>query len=383
MAPHRPSLPLLAPIVCAALLAACADRPSSPAIALTYNWGEAGFLEFLQAEVDRVASPGAPTIRIVDGRGIDFLGTAQSLLAAEVNRAAHFAGDESVIVAVGPGGSREALQVAPVYRRAGLAHLVPTATSRLLAGVGEWAFLMAPSDSLQGEFIGAFADTALKARRAAILYVPDEYGVGLAAGTEATLAARRIELLARIPMRSNAHCNNDGERATYRRVVNEIATQGTPDVVITALRGIECACALAALRERWPRVQVVTGDGAYVDGDFITRSRGGAEGNYFVAFWHPAAGATPADFVDRFRAATGRAPRHGDAVFYDGVMLAAQAIREAGTDRERVRDYLRSLGIDRPAYDGIAGPVAFTPAIRRELLMTQVADGEVRVVGAK
>ena len=156
-----------------------------------------------------------------------------------------------------------------------------------------------------------------------------------------------------------------------------------PHEVITALRSTECACLLAALRARWPAVDVITGDGAYVDDDFLRRAGRAADGTYYVAFWHRSLPGASEGYVSRFTHAVQRAPRHGDAVFYDGVMLAAQAIRERGADRERVRAYLRELGQSRPAYDGIAGPVAFTPAIRRELLMTEVVGGAVRVVGSR
>lgn len=383
MAPARSALRALAPLCLAALVASCDGAEATPAIAFTYNWGEPGILEFLQSEVDRVSPPGSPPIRVIDGRSVDFLSKASSPLAAEVNRAAYFAEDPSVIVAVGPGGSREALQVAPVYRRARLAHLVPTATSRLLKDAGDWTFLMAPNDSLQGEFIGAFADTALGATRAAIVYVPDEYGVGLAAGTEATLRARGIALLDRVPVRPGVECETERGRARYRGIVAELGASGSPDVVITALRSTECACLLVALRARWPAVDVITGDGAYVDDDFLRRAGRAADGTYYVAFWHHSLPGASEGYVSRFTHAVQRAPRHGDAVFYDGVMLAAQAIRERGADRERVRAYLRELGQSRPAYDGIAGPVAFTPAIRRELLMTEVVGGAVRVVGSR
>lgn len=363
---------------------ACGRAPAEPAIGLSYNWAETGLVAFLQSEVDRRGGPDAMRVRVTFGDPQKWLAGASSPLAAEVNRAVGFSDDPSIIVAVGPGGSREALQVAPVYRRAGLAHLVPTATSRALASTADWTLLMAPNDSLQGEFIGAFADTALGARSAAIFYVADEYGIGLAAGTEATLAARKIRLLDRVPVRAGRDCANATDRTSYRLLVDDLARRGEPDVVVTALRSMECACLLRQLRERWPRVRLITGDGAYVDDAFLRRAGPLGDDSYYVAFWHPSLPAAGnAEFIDGFTRATGRAPRHGDVIFYDGVMAAAEAIRAVGPDRRRVWRYLRGLGDDRPAFDGLAGPVAFTPAIRRQLLMTHVGDGELHLVGAR
>jgi branched-chain amino acid transport system substrate-binding protein len=276
------------------------------------------------------------------------------------------------------------LQVAPVYRRARLANLAPTATSRALANIGDWTFLMAPNDSLQGEFIGAFADTALGARTAAIFYAPDEYGIGLATGTEAALARRGVRLLDRVPVRGSADCLDARGVAAYEGLAAELARRGTPDVIVVASRAIESACLLRAMRAKWPGIRLIAGDGAYVDELFFRRAGGRAEDSYFVAFWHPALNDTASmAFAKGFEQATGRAPRHGDAIFYDAVMLAAAAVHEAGANRRLVRDYLATIGARRTPFQGIAGPVGFTDSTRRALLMTHIKDGTVRVVGVR
>ncbi len=66
-------------------------------------------------------------------------------------------------------------------------------------------------------------------------------------------------------------------------------------------------------------------------------------------------------------------------MFVDAVMLAATAVREAGADRAAVSAYLRSLGVSRPPYQGITGPVSFTPNARHELLMTRI-QGDSSVI---
>lgn len=388
MRPHRRlRFPFIVALATVAIVAAsalgCGEERADPVIGFTYNWGESGLVEFLEAEVARRAPPGAPRLRVMAGPTQDWRSLGTTALAAEVNRALALADDPAVVVVVGPGGSREVLQVAPVYRRGGLAHIAPTATSRALAGVGEWTFLMAPNDSLQGEFIGAFADTALGARRVAIFYSPDEYGVGLASGIEASLAARAVQLLDRVPVRQGADCLDERGRESYRLLVAQLALRGAPDVVIAASRSIESACLLRALRLRWRSVRLITGDGGYVDETYFQRAGPSTDDSYFVAFWHPSLGdSVSMAFADGFRRATGRAPRHGDAVFRDAVMLAAAAIWEVGADRQLIRDHLATLGADGESVEGIAGPVAF--AGRRgalPLLMTRAAGGQVQVVG--
>ena len=104
---------------------------------------------------------------------------------------------------------------------------------------------------------------------------------------------------------------------------------------------------------------------------------------YLVTYWHrDIADSASRAFVGAFERAVGRPPRHGDAVYYDAVMLAATAVREAGANREDIRQWLGELGTTRPAYDGIAGPISFAPNRSRALLMTQIRGDATVMVGS-
>jgi ABC-type branched-subunit amino acid transport system substrate-binding protein len=361
------------PLAALLLLGACRGERRDPAIGFTYSFGDPALVAFMQAELDRVRPEDAPRIRVVSADSGGWTALAGTILAAEVKRATLLAGDADVVAVVGLGGSREALQVVPVYREAHLAQLVPTATSRLLSGAGDWTFVMVPNDSVQGEFIGAYADSVLGARSVAVFYVPDEYGIGLAAGTAAALDARGLALLDRVPVRLTLDCLLPGAPAVYADHAAQLALRGTPDAVVLAMRTTEAACMARALRARWPRVALVAGDGTYLDSGLLHRAGVAAEGLHIVAFWHPG---IPADasraYAAAYQAALGRWPRHADAVFYDAVRLAADAIWSVGADRERVHRYILSLGRGRPAYQGITGEIAFTPGHVRPLWMTRV-----------
>jgi ABC-type branched-subunit amino acid transport system substrate-binding protein len=67
-------------------------------------------------------------------------------------------------------------------------------------------------------------------------------------------------------------------------------------------------------------------------------------------------------------------------MYYDAIMVAAQAVREAGPGRAAIRRYLSELGTTRPPYRGVTGPIAFAPDRPVNLLMTHVVDGAVVVV---
>jgi branched-chain amino acid transport system substrate-binding protein len=64
------------------------------------------------------------------------------------------------------------------------------------------------------------------------------------------------------------------------------------------------------------------------------------------------------EFRKRYQDRTGVAPGPAALQIYDAVRLLAKAIRTAGPNRVRVRDFLASGS----SYDGIGGPISFDPA---------------------
>lgn len=365
-------------------LSGCEARIRDPAIGFTYNWGDTTLESAIRAELALRAPSGTAPIRLVATVSGGSAAYGTTPLTAEVQRASVLAGNPEIVVVVGPGGSREALQVTPIYGAADMPVLVPTATSRLLASAGPLTFRLAPDDSVQGEFIAAFADTALQVRELAIFYVPDEYGVGLAAGAASAATGRGLSVLERSPIRLTQDCLDADGRAHYDDVVAQLAKRGTPDGVVLAARTVEVACLARALRARWPRVALLAGDGAYLESGFFLRAGAAAQNTYLVAFWHPdLPSAASQAFRDRYVARTGRVPRHGDAMFADAALLAAAAIREGGASRTAVTAYFHSLGRTRPPYEGVTGPVAFTPGHPRPLWMTRVLGDRSTLVATR
>src|SRR4030095_17148192 len=100
----------------------------------------------------------------------------------------------------------------------------------------------------QAEMIGEVVVEALRARRVAIMYLPDEYGIGLAAGSEAVLRRRRIDLTVRMPVRPMQPCPPRGPRNEYDDVVADVLKYGAPDFVVLATRPPETACLARRIR---------------------------------------------------------------------------------------------------------------------------------------
>jgi len=330
-----------------------------------------------QSDLDSTRRPG--DVRIVLGTGDTSGQVAREGLAGEVDHAMRIARTAGVVGVVGHGGSRESLLAAPVYNEAGIPQIVPTGTSRLLRDAGPWTFPLAPNDSAEGEAIGRFAAERLGARSAVIFYVTDEYGVGLRSGAAAALRAHGVTVLDSVPVRDWGVCGPAEGPATTFPLVDAALRRGAPDVLVIATRNATATCIVRRAWTLLPRTQFIAGDGLSATDEYLAELGPAGQAFHAVVFWHrDLPDERSRSFAARFRAAFGSDPNAGDAMFYDGIMALAAAVREVGPNRPRIREYLAGLGTRRPALPGVTGPVSF--AADRPFTFTVIRPRDGRFV---
>jgi ABC-type branched-subunit amino acid transport system substrate-binding protein len=289
----------------------------------------------------------------------------------EVTRAAALARTPGLVGIVGHSSSRATLAVAPIYREHGLPMLVPSATSRLLKNVPN-AFLLAPNDSIEGEYMVRFAIDSMHATRAWILFVNDAYGIGLRDGLTAALASAGVPVLGE---------QGYGELSDHGLLLDALLKRSRPDVIFVAGRVPDARAVLDQLATRAAGVPVLFGDGA-----------GGSRGQmqslyrpknpvYITSFWWP----EPTDtlhqrFVKQWESLTGVPPGPADALRRDAIYLLAAAVHDGQHSGAAVTAWLKSLGVSRPPFSGVSGSIAFTAASRRPLVMLQPFADSIRVV---
>jgi branched-chain amino acid transport system substrate-binding protein len=318
---------------------------------------------------DEVASwpAGGPEIRFV----FDSVAAGEPA-DVEIERAQRLVAVPGIVGVVGHAGSRGTLAGAPVYNEAGLPHVAPTSTSRLLRRAGPWTFSLAPDDSTEGAFIAEFVVASLGARAVSVFYVNDEYGEGLRDGVRAHLLPRGVTLLNEVSF---------GPRSDVAVLVEASLRRGRPDAVISAGRWGETAALARHLAARVPGIRVVAGDGAMYLPRLAEAAGPAAAALFVVDFW-VADSADPAsrEFVERYRRVTGAEPLGPQAMSHDALMLLARAVRDVGPGREAIRHYLESLGRERLPYPGITGPISFGPGRRTNLVMTRLVEGRAERV---
>ncbi len=293
--------------------------------------------------------------------------------AAEVDYAEAAIATAGVVAVVGHPSSRASLLAAPIYGEAGIPFIVATGTSRRLRDVGPWTFQLAPDDEAEGAFLAGFALDTLAARRLTIVYLTaDEYGIGLRDGVVRALAARGVEPSDQVGIL---------EDTDFPRRVAASLRHATPQVVVVATRTPEASQIARALHARLPRVPVLLGDGV-TDSSYLRGAGPLAQPAYHATWWRADdPDSSSRSFVARFERIAGRQPLPQEAMYYDGVMVAAQAVREVGPRRVAIQHWLRELGVSRPPYRGVTGPIAFTRNRAPNLVMSRLSDGAM-VMGA-
>lgn len=276
---------------------------------------------------------------------------------------------DDVVGVVGPSGSRVALATAPVYNAAGVPQIVPSATSRLLQQVGPWVFPLAPDDSVEGRFIADYLTSALHVRRIILFYTNDEFGQGLRSSLRSALAGARVSVLAESPV--------SGE-SDFETLLRASLRPGRPDAIVMAARE-DATGAIARLAERLvPGVPIVASDGALRPDGLIAAAGSAIRNIRAVAFWIPdTVDPRVRRFVAAVRATSGLEPDGNVAMIQDAIGLLSTAVAEVGPDRVAVRQWLRSLGRDRPPYAGLTGPISFTGTEAPRMWMARIEHGVV------
>jgi ABC-type branched-subunit amino acid transport system substrate-binding protein len=353
----------------AGLASSCGGRGGPPRIVYPDPWLGSALARVAQEAIDAWGRPRVAEIPDSLMRSI----TPRQGLAGEVDYAVAMAAVPRVAVAVGPPSSRATLLAAPIYAERGIPVISPTATSHRLGDLEPRVFALAPDGETEGEFMARFIVDRLGARRVTVFYlVADEYGLDLRTGVVQALGRRGVALVDEVGIIDSTD---------FPRRVAQSLRRATPEAVVVAARAREAIAIWRVLHDHLPSVPVVVGDGAPLNAPFTAASGDAAENVYGVTWWHrDRADSASRAFAARFERIARKPPSAADAMNYDAIMLAAQAVRDVGSDGGAIQRYLGELGETRPPYDGITGAIAFGPGRTVNLVMTRLDHGAVVIV---
>lgn len=340
-------------VAVAALLAGCQSNSGPVRLGLAIGLKEAGTIPMkLAAElaVKEINAQGG-----VKGRPLELLERDDRSSEDSAQAVAFDLYRSDAVAVIGGAYSSATLAAAPIYNggREPMVQLSPSASSPLLTTAGPYTFRLCPSDLGYGAALAQAArDRGF--RRAAVLYVNDEYGRGVRRTFTEEFTRGGGQVVELAPFLSSApDVQAYLDRIAYRKQAQVIILAANQDEGLPALRQILAAKLglpvmagdgmVGAERTNPALMEGVLVSSAYLVGDASARNQS------FVATYrktYPDAGP----------------PDQGAAATYDAVYLLARVIAEGGASRAKVRDALARVGLTDPAFDGVVGRIAFDSA---------------------
>lgn len=347
-------------MVCLMLgLSGCGKRPSEePAAAGTIKIGMAAPLTGDCAQFGEMIKMGARLMVKelneaggINGKKIELVEEDDAANPQEAASVAQkLSADKDVLIVIGHFNSSCSLAGKPIYKEAGLVELSPGSTNPNVCKETEWTFRNIYEDTFQGQSLAHYVQEKLNLKRVAVFFDNDDYGIGLKDAFVNEARKIGLEIV---------------DQQAYERDTTDFRPQLTsfkklnPDTLFISGLYTQGALIAAQSREMGMAVQLLGADGL-LSSDYIKNAGQAAEGTILSCpFLFELGGEKTKNFVNSFTAEYKLNPDCWAALTYDAVGIAALAIKEAGEDRTKIRDYLSKITSPEKGYAGITGLTYF------------------------
>lgn len=280
-------------------------------------------------------------------RGMDDESDSDVAVAVAEEIAAAVVAGERVLGVIGHYNSGQTLAAMEVYQDLPLVIITPTASEVSLTQKGYRNFFRVNADNSVQSRVGAnYLVHTRGARRVAVLYNDDAYGIDLGRLIAADLAALGAEV---VLSRQVAV-----EQSTFADEVAAIAASGA-DAVFYAGYEVECPYLRYELREvGLGELTFLASDGCFLSAT-IDESGGAAEGMYVLAFAPEPEMVAGEEWVRAYREVEYRNPDTYSVNGYTAMEVLAAGVQQAGSlDAAAVADAIRAL-----SFDSLIGPIRY------------------------
>jgi branched-chain amino acid transport system substrate-binding protein len=271
---------------------------------------------------------------------------------------------DKVKIIIGPVCSGAVLADAPVAEQNKVI-LLGFGSAAAISDAGEYIFRPTFSDAHQGEFLAT--NIVKKFKKAAILYVNNDYGVGLFGGFKDNFIKNGGTIAA-----EDKYSFEDND---WRTQLTKIKASN-PNALILISYGREGGLIAKQARELGINVQIVGTDN-FGTNEVVEAGGNAVEGAIFT---YPASLDDTNPAVKKFKEDYIRlnekepALPYAAALSYDTTKIVAQALADVGNDADRIKSYF----YDMPAYNGIGGVIDFDSKgdATKEFVFQIIQDGK-------
>lgn len=268
----------------------------------------------------------------VNGRPIEIIYEDDKCNKDGINTITKLVNVDKVAVIIGPLCSASAGPGLPVAQKA----LIPTifwASAPHLSKIGDYMFRTYPSDSFQGRFAAQYIFNTLAKKRAAVVYVKNDWGQGI-----------RDVFINRFKELGGEVVYDEGVSQDARDLKTILAKVKAvnPDVIYYPTYPAVGIIGLKQMKELGMKTPVLGGDGFESKEMLVPEAEGVL---YTVAKFQ-----NPDEFKQKVKLRTGKDSNLVTPLAYDAVKIFAQIMNKVGTDQKAIRDELAKLSYR----DGIA-----------------------------
>jgi len=247
---------------------------------------------------------------------------------------------------IGPLGTPEVLAIAPIAEKKKIIILTPTSSGPQLTQAGDYIFRNCMSDLIEGAALAEFVFKELKTRTAGILYINNDYGIGLRDAFK-----KRFDVLGGEILAEESFRRGDTD---FRTQLLKIKFKNPRVLLLTGYA--EMGRILKQARELGIEIQVVSTSNFEMP-EILEIAGNAAENIYYTyqGFDIESEEEVVKKFTNSYRAKYNKNPDIFAALTYDAMKILAKAIERGGTDVENVKKEL--YGIKN--FIGVTGKTSF------------------------
>lgn len=260
-----------------------------------------------------------------------------------------FTSDAKIVATLGDFTSTACMAAQPIYDRAGLVQLSPTASHPEFAPKSQWSFGVIGTQAEEGAFMADYTVKRDGKKKVAVLYINNDWGIA----AQQHYIKRAKDLGADIVATEN-YFDRDKD---FTGVLTKLRGS-KPDALYIATMYNDGAL-MSKQREKlgWNDVAVF-GPGSLYSPKLLELGGSSVEGlRTSTIFMITDPRPEVQEFIKTFKTRNnGVDPNMFAAIAYDAISIMANAIEKAGTDRKAIRDELAKM----QNYVGMTGTFGFT-----------------------
>lgn len=250
--------------------------------------------------------------------------------------------DPSILAVVGHFNSSATLAGAPIYNKNEVVQISPGSSSPAVTDAGPYTFRVITTDAYQGEYVAKWTQEE-GFKKIAIIYENTDYGLGLADVYKKAVEKNGGQIVA-----SESYIL--GQTKDFSASLTKIKQQN-PDLLFIGGLYNEAALIAKQAKALGLNVPFMGVDGLYSDA-LIQLGGEAVEGFMLPGFFNTeSTNPKTQEFVKAYKEAYNELPGTYAAYAFDATEIVIKAMKEKGTDRQSIADYITTL----KGYEGVTG----------------------------